>query len=330
MGATGRNGAAAQQQQQQQQKGGQCKGEAAAAAEAQEKGQRRTCLQNQLHKTKFCMYHMRGACQYGSECAFAHSCAELQVTPDLRKTRLCTDFMEGLGCNNPKCPFAHGEEELRSTDMFFKKTLCIWNEKGKCRNGDQCRFAHGSADMRSNHAPVAVLDQHSAAFSSGGGGRNGGGRGSRKAAGTKRTPATAATTTPTTKNEPVVSAEPMKIQPTRSLLDDPESALKMQHFLPKGAEVPQMVTGEALGDPQYQDMMKSEIERLRHVLSALTMKCSSIQQNMYGQSYTGVAGSEAAEVPSEFLVNPAWPAGSLGYGLGLDEWQHYEQHGMGC
>jgi len=318
MAATGRSGT---------QKGGQCKGE----VETQEKGQRRTCLQNQLHKTKFCMYYLKGSCHYGSECAFAHTYAELQSTPDLRKTRLCTDFVEGAGCNNPKCPFAHGEEELRSTDMFFKKTLCIWNEKGKCRNGDQCRFAHGSVDLRANHAPMAVLDQHAAAFSSGGG-RNGGGggRGGRKAAGTKRTPATTTTMTTTTKMEAVVSAEPMKIQPTSSLLDNPESALKMQHFLPQDADSPQMVTGEALGDPQYQDTMKSEIERLRSVLSALTMKCSSIQQNMHAHSFSGITESEAAKVPSEFLLDPTWPAGSLGLGLGSDEWQHFEQHGMGC
>merc|ERR1719253_164478 len=99
------------------------------------------------------MYHLKGACQYGTDCAFAHSCAELQATPDLRKTRLCVPFMEGHGCEDPQCTFAHGEEELRSTEMFFKKTLCIWNEKGKCRNGEKGRFAHGPRELRASQAP---------------------------------------------------------------------------------------------------------------------------------------------------------------------------------
>mmetsp|Transcript_8100 Transcript_8100/g.14139 ORF Transcript_8100/g.14139 Transcript_8100/m.14139 type:complete len:316 (-) Transcript_8100:304-1251(-) len=111
---------------------------------------RQTCLHSQLHKTKFCLYHLKGACQFGAACSFAHSCAELQATPDLRKTRLCINFFEGGGCNDATCTFAHSEEDLRSTDMFYKKTLCIWNEKGKCRNGDQCRFAHGVAELRLN------------------------------------------------------------------------------------------------------------------------------------------------------------------------------------
>jgi len=121
-------------------------------ASTEEKGDktRHTCLHSQLHKTKFCMYHLKGACQFGSTCSFAHSCAELQATPDLRRTRLCIDFFEGRGCTDPDCGFAHCEEDLRSTDMFYKKTLCIWNEKRKCRNGDQCRFAHGLPELRAN------------------------------------------------------------------------------------------------------------------------------------------------------------------------------------
>jgi len=118
-------------------------------ADAKEKP-RQTCLHSQLHKTKFCLYHLKGVCQFGADCSFAHSFSELQATPDLRKTRLCINFFEGGGCNDPDCTFAHSEEDLRSTDMFYKKTLCIWNEKGKCRNGDQCRFAHGIGELRMN------------------------------------------------------------------------------------------------------------------------------------------------------------------------------------
>jgi hypothetical protein len=102
---------------------------------------------------------LKGACQYGDSCAFAHSYDELQGTPDLRKTRLCPDFQEHGKCKRPGCNFAHGEEELRSTAMFFRKTLCIWNEKGKCRNGDQCRFAHGKEQLRPDKArPMTVAN----------------------------------------------------------------------------------------------------------------------------------------------------------------------------
>ncbi|CAE8602357.1 unnamed protein product [Polarella glacialis] len=93
---------------------------------------RRFCLHRQLHKTKFCTFHLKGVCHYGSDCSFAHSCVDLQVSPDLRKTRLCTSFLEGQ-CDDPECSFAHGDEDLVSTGMFHKRSLCKWNEKGKCR-----------------------------------------------------------------------------------------------------------------------------------------------------------------------------------------------------
>jgi len=111
-------------------------------------------LHKHLRKTRFCMYHLQGACQFGTECCFAHSLAEMNQTPDLRKTQLCKAYQEGA-CDDPSCTFAHGDEELRSTDMFYKKTLCIWNEKGKCRNGATCRFAHGVKELRNRHKLTA-------------------------------------------------------------------------------------------------------------------------------------------------------------------------------
>jgi len=107
----------------------------------------RACLHRQLQKTRLCVYHLRGTCQYGSMCSFAHAQHELSTTPDLQRTRLCTSFAKGK-CDNPNCTFAHGEAELRSTDMFYKKAMCIWHEKGRCRNGEFCRFAHGTTEVR--------------------------------------------------------------------------------------------------------------------------------------------------------------------------------------
>jgi hypothetical protein len=136
-------------------------------AQAAEEKTRRSCLHKQLRKTKFCMYHLQGICQFGDSCAFAHSCVELQGAPDLRKTRLCKGSVNGI-CYDPECTFAHNEEELRSTDMFYKKSLCMWNEKGRCRNGDQCRFAHGFEELHTREQnEKALMDK-------GGGGGNGG------------------------------------------------------------------------------------------------------------------------------------------------------------
>lgn len=123
----------------------------AVAKDAKEQPFTRSCLHKQLRKTKYCVFHLQGICQFGDSCTFAHSCNELQGVPDLRKTRLCKAATNG-GCKDPSCSFAHSEEELRSTDMFYKKTLCLWFDKGRCRNGDQCRFAHGQVDLRKRAA----------------------------------------------------------------------------------------------------------------------------------------------------------------------------------
>mmetsp|Transcript_110963 Transcript_110963/g.309008 ORF Transcript_110963/g.309008 Transcript_110963/m.309008 type:complete len:456 (-) Transcript_110963:321-1688(-) len=145
---------------------------------------RRSCLHKQLRKTKFCMYHLQGVCQFQDNCAFAHSCVELQGAPDLRKTRLCKAFVNG-NCKERNCSFAHSEEELRSTDLFYKKSLCMWYEKGRCRNGDQCRFAHGTAELRSR--PVQPGPQPgeipSAAPAGGAAGNGGSRRGGKNSAG---------------------------------------------------------------------------------------------------------------------------------------------------
>mmetsp|Transcript_82970 Transcript_82970/g.146605 ORF Transcript_82970/g.146605 Transcript_82970/m.146605 type:complete len:510 (-) Transcript_82970:169-1698(-) len=129
-----------------------------AAQALQDDKNKRSCLHKQLRKTKFCIYHLQGVCQFGKNCAFAHNCKELQGAPDLRKTKLCK-LTSGGECMDPYCSFAHTEEELRSTDMFYKKTLCIWHEKGRCRNGDQCRFAHGIGELRAS-ANAAIQDDH--------------------------------------------------------------------------------------------------------------------------------------------------------------------------
>eukprot|EP00403_Amphidinium_massartii_P033677 CAMPEP_0178437672 /NCGR_PEP_ID=MMETSP0689_2-20121128/35138_1 /TAXON_ID=160604 /ORGANISM="Amphidinium massartii, Strain CS-259" /LENGTH=359 /DNA_ID=CAMNT_0020059931 /DNA_START=53 /DNA_END=1132 /DNA_ORIENTATION=+ len=119
----------------------------AAAAQEKKPSQQRACFQDQLRKTKLCVYHLKGTCKNGWSCSYAHAEQELQNAPDLRKTRLCKAFAAG-SCTNKSCTYAHSADELRSSEMFFKKTLCIWHARDKCRNGDQCRFAHGSVELQ--------------------------------------------------------------------------------------------------------------------------------------------------------------------------------------
>mmetsp|Transcript_54329 Transcript_54329/g.117580 ORF Transcript_54329/g.117580 Transcript_54329/m.117580 type:complete len:303 (+) Transcript_54329:112-1020(+) len=109
-------------------------------------------LHSQLRKTKICNFHLRGACQFGDECAFAHTSTELQPTPDLSKTQLCAAFASG-GCTQEDCSYAHGEEELRAASVPFKNTMCLWNRKGKCRKGEMCLFAHSADELCSEAVP---------------------------------------------------------------------------------------------------------------------------------------------------------------------------------
>jgi len=265
-------------------------------------------LHSQLHKTKFCLYHLKGACQFGSTCSFAHSCAELQATPDLRRTRLCTDFFEGRGCTDPDCGFAHCEEDLRSTDMFYKKTLCIWNEKRKCRNGDQCRFAHGLAELRANQgqAPGAPI-QDELEKSADGIGRqvsevsgttsascgnlsslNGGASsvdGSSASTSTRSRPGRRGKRAPAGEqqgsytgnlNGPNTVAMPMKILPARDL----------------GCEPPQMQRPIAPGPPMGQPMvntqdpaLQAELHRLRCSVNALAQTCNQLNDQICMETF---------------------------------------------
>lgn len=222
----------------------------------------RTCLLSQLHKTKFCMYHLKGACQYGEECAFAHSYVELQSPPDLRKTRLCTAFQQGKKCTDPGCSFAHGEDELRSTATFFRKTLCIWHEKGKCRNGDQCRFAHGKEQLRT---PVKAPNPRGAA-------NKAGQRQQKAAVKARQAPesvsgASTGSTASSLKDEPVKIPEPMKIN---------VSAM--------GA-APPPVPPPGISDDDGSEQLREHLEQLRESLSALTMQCVDEEQGVTMNPY---------------------------------------------
>lgn len=72
---------------------------------------------SELKFTKMCRHWIRGKCDMGESCNFAHSDLELREQPNLVATQLCFRFSSKGRCNKgAKCTFAHGREELRRTE----------------------------------------------------------------------------------------------------------------------------------------------------------------------------------------------------------------------
>mmetsp|Transcript_65785 Transcript_65785/g.117256 ORF Transcript_65785/g.117256 Transcript_65785/m.117256 type:complete len:354 (-) Transcript_65785:303-1364(-) len=268
------------------------KGEASTAVAGRSS---RNCLHKQLRKTKFCMFHLQGACQFGKDCAFAHSVTEMNGTPDLRKTQLCKAFAEGK-CEDPQCNFAHGETELRSTDMFFKKSLCIWNEKGKCRNGSQCRFAHGLTELRLHIGKEAAHAAETAAQNKGGRRRKG------KANSEKTSSTGSGSSSDNAQNCSVNSprsgsssdnfshqgaAEPMKVQPMKV---QPQSVRPPESGSPVVGD--QVLFQQQQQLKQLQQLQHQYQETLRHCLGAveggfMTIEAARWQQQMSPMATNG-------------------------------------------
>jgi len=268
-------------------------GAAGASATKGGTSQQRSCLTSQLRKTKICTYHLRGTCQYGSDCAFAHSCTELQSTPDLRKTRLCEAFEAGK-CTNGKCSFAHGEEELRSTNLFYKKTLCMWNQKGKCRNGDQCRFAHSVSELRGS-APASEassLAQLEAAAS--------------PTADKGKKISVAAPSNQDLANSLTASLkfEPMKVVTSQALVETqaPPVCLWPPGLGPPEMESTECSSGSSASGETTPDLVeqhfKDEMARLYEDVSMLAEKCDQMHWQMQG------AGTF---IPDYLVADPKWP-----------------------
>jgi len=80
-----------------------------------------------FRKTRPCRYWLKGHCQYGDSCRFAHGDEELeeeeeedengaartQRGSEYRKTKLCRHWMTGSCPFEDSCKFAHGEHELQ-------------------------------------------------------------------------------------------------------------------------------------------------------------------------------------------------------------------------
>jgi len=104
-------------------------------------------IQQQYHKTKMCAFFMKGKCERGEQCSYAHSSKEVQGNPDLTKTRLCKNFLRQK-CFDQNCKYAHGQDDLRSTEAVYKTVLCRWFARGGCKLGSSCRHAHSIEELR--------------------------------------------------------------------------------------------------------------------------------------------------------------------------------------
>eukprot|EP00933_Yihiella_yeosuensis_P018572 TRINITY_DN15195_c0_g1_i1.p1 TRINITY_DN15195_c0_g1~~TRINITY_DN15195_c0_g1_i1.p1 ORF type:complete len:216 (-),score=40.25 TRINITY_DN15195_c0_g1_i1:481-1074(-) len=68
-----------------------------------------------LKNTKLCNFYMRGMCQRGERCTFAHSQDTVLMKPDFEKTVMCGRWVRRGKCNKgAACKHAHGAHELRA------------------------------------------------------------------------------------------------------------------------------------------------------------------------------------------------------------------------
>eukprot|EP00919_Chromeraceae_sp_WS-2016_P047853 GHVR01113379.1.p1 GENE.GHVR01113379.1~~GHVR01113379.1.p1 ORF type:complete len:199 (-),score=72.58 GHVR01113379.1:59-655(-) len=109
-------------------------------------------MANWYEMTRMCPYMLRGNCNKGLKCSFAHSYEELLRRPNLLKTRICKDYMNGTCPNKDEdCVFAHGTGDLRCTDDVWKTTLCPMWQTDTCEfnnSPEKCRWAHGNDELR--------------------------------------------------------------------------------------------------------------------------------------------------------------------------------------
>lgn len=85
-----------------------------------------------LKYTKMCDFFLKGKCQRGARCNFAHNKDQLQSKPDLFKTVLCVRFMSKGACKSGQsCRFAHCRDELRQVREVDESSQCSKEDRQK-------------------------------------------------------------------------------------------------------------------------------------------------------------------------------------------------------
>ena len=98
----------------------------------------------------------------------ANRAKRVQAEPaELFKTELCPRWLKGCCEFGEDCKFAHGEEELRPCERHeaYKTMLCKKFGNGYCRHGKRCRYAHGAEEL-TFHRDARWCRKHVAAVAS--------------------------------------------------------------------------------------------------------------------------------------------------------------------
>jgi len=75
-------------------------------------------LRRFCHKSKMCKNFLRGMCNNGESCHFAHKESDVVSQPDLSCTKMCPKMLKTGACSKGSaCKFAHHESELRRLDV---------------------------------------------------------------------------------------------------------------------------------------------------------------------------------------------------------------------
>uniref|UniRef100_A0A7S4RH41 C3H1-type domain-containing protein n=1 Tax=Alexandrium monilatum TaxID=311494 RepID=A0A7S4RH41_9DINO len=100
-----------------------------------------------------CTFHMKGRCDKGKDCNFAHSRTEMMPLPNLYRTRLCSNlWSHGYCLNKDTCPFAHRRQELRRYTRKIGKLAQV--------------STPSSSDEQSTGTPVSSMESASTPGSS--------------------------------------------------------------------------------------------------------------------------------------------------------------------
>merc|ERR1712150_269472 len=102
----------------------------------------------ELFKTRLCETFMKGFCQFGEKCNFAHGKHELQSKNGRNillnaKNGGSTSFKRRFEDSSGRSGGSRGKDP-----NLFKTQLCAAHMKGRCQFGDGCNFAHGQSELR--------------------------------------------------------------------------------------------------------------------------------------------------------------------------------------
>ena len=106
------------------------------------------------YKTQMCKnVTEKGHCNFGDNCQYAHSSAELRPKNPMGMMASKMGGMAGMGQ-------MAGMAGMGATNMFKRKrdlvktVLCTnYSSYGECQFGDNCNFAHGPEELASNKKP---------------------------------------------------------------------------------------------------------------------------------------------------------------------------------